>query len=528
MKIPESQLTLKQKLHEFDVWITPSLQEIQDTKKFEDELTMVDSIISSLGPTTNSFENIEHCRPDAIASTCIDLIEKNIAVIVDVDEKLEASIEVIGSLISLLFMVTGKTDNNLKCQFPVYLSQELLRDEFPQKKSKKGEVYFTSLSLGRTLKSDKIAKLISDVLIWSNIDAGLKPLEKEARWLLTSYISAILKDEASIVQFWALGKSYFNLKENYPGNEKSLLAPSIIFKVRGSVSASGGHIPENLLRDLMNSWGLDSSIDYNNDDVIVDFEDDGEIGNATKTRAYDFVLPYKTEGWEPRLFIQCQFYAGDSGSVSHKVVDQTRASREQTLAKIPDARFIEYLDGAGYYASLNTDLQHMLNMETTHSFIQVRTANVRLRREFQKIGFLTPIEIEHAVMRSDDCSTSSVAVILKEDGYSDKEITRVLTLSQNKGFIELKGSCLSISVDRLAITRRLMILDIVALIGGEITDHSELHGKILISGFGPFYGVQFGLLSKKIDEYAPQANYDRNSFAEDISWLSEKKQILMR
>jgi hypothetical protein len=79
---------------------------------------------------------------------------------------------------------------------------------------------------------------------------------------------------------------------------------------------------------------------------------EAQSDGATKTRAYDFILPYKTEGWEPKLFVQCQFYAGDSGSVSHKVVDQTRSSRPLTLVDYPNARFVEYLDGAGYYASL--------------------------------------------------------------------------------------------------------------------------------------------------------------------------------
>ena len=45
-----------------------------------------------------------------------------------------------------------------------------------------------------------------------------------------------------------------------------------------------------------------------------------------KSRAYDFVLPFKTAGWKPSLFVQSQFYAGDSGSVSHKNVDQTSTS----------------------------------------------------------------------------------------------------------------------------------------------------------------------------------------------------------
>ena len=93
--------------------------------------------------------------------------------------------------------------------------------------------------------------------------------------------------------------------------------------------ASGGHEPENRLRKLLSDWGLQADVDYNINDVIVSGE---KSDRQSKTRAFDFVVPYKTVGWNPnwdnRIFIQCQFYAGDSGSVSHKNVDQTRSSRE--------------------------------------------------------------------------------------------------------------------------------------------------------------------------------------------------------
>ena len=62
----------------------------------------------------------------------------------------------------------------------------------------------------------------------------------------------------------------------------------------------------------------------------------------------------------------------------------------------------------------------------------------------------------------------------------------------------------------------------------SISDLSKLSGKMLIPGYGAFFGTQFGHLSDMIDEYAPQANYDRNSFANDVTWLSEKKYVVIR
>ena len=401
MKLPEVNLTLKEQLQEFDVWLTPSLQEIQDTDKYKDELDRVCSIISALGPATNNFDDAKHFHPEVIAETCINVIEEKIESIQEVKAKIALAVEFLESLASLLFLVTGKSDNNLKCQYPVFLFQQLNRSTFPQKTSQKGQIAFVNKDLGRTLKSDRVAKLISEALVWGMGNKALGDLESEAKWLLGSYVSAILKDKTSVIQFWALGHSYFQLLNKNDEFAKSLLAPIIIFKVRGSVSASGGHIPEDVLRQTFATWGLEKGVDYNLDDVVLADEANNGNGN-NKTRAYDFILPYKTPDWKPALFIQCQFYAGDSGSVSHKVVDQTTASRISTLEKFPEARFVEYLDGAGYYASLNTDLQHMLGMETTKSFIQVRSANIRLRRELQEIGFITPIEIEHAIMRSKD------------------------------------------------------------------------------------------------------------------------------
>ena len=79
-----------------------------------------------------------------------------------------------------------------------------------------------------------------------------------------------------------------------------------------------------MLRSRMSEWGMDREIDFNTTDVVVAEEGSGK---RKKTRAYDFILPFNVNGWCQQLFVQCQFYAGDSGSVSHKNVDQTSTSR---------------------------------------------------------------------------------------------------------------------------------------------------------------------------------------------------------
>ena len=525
MKLPYPKKSLEQQLLEFDLWITPSIQEIQDTEKYDQELDRVSSLIRSIGPATNNFSSVEYCTPQSISNTCVDLIEESISSLESIDNKMALAKDIVESLISLLFMVTGKTDNNMKCQFPVYLAQSIGRTDFPQKKSRKGNIEFENLPLGRTFRSSQLSKIISNALVYSAVDDDFLYLEEEAKWLLNKYVTILLKDKKDVKQLWALGNSYYNLLNISPGSEKELLAPIVIFKVRGSVSASGGHIPENMLRGMMEQWGMERGVDFNLDDVIL--TDSGDKRN-TKTRAYDFVLPYTTKDWAPHIFVQCQFYAGDSGSVSHKVVDQTEASRSNTIEFYPRARFIEYLDGAGYFSSLNTDLQHMIGMKSTTNFIQIRTAHVKLRRELQLVGFLTLVEIEHAILRSEKGDISSVRTILCDEGYSLKEIDRTISNSVDRGLLQKEESSLLIREARLKFAMRLMIIDLVAITGHGIETTEGCSGNILIPGYANFFGSRICDISDEIDFYAPNVDYSRTDFAEDITWLAENRFIIIK
>jgi hypothetical protein len=92
---------------------------------------------------------------------------------------------------------------------------------------------------------------------------------------------------------------------------------------------------------------------------------------------------------------------------------------------VSDARFVEYVDGAGYFSSLNGDLKTLLSKPTTASFFQVRSAAIRLRRELQQVGFLVPLELEHAIFCSNGTRTN-VYQWLIDEGYSEQEIERCL------------------------------------------------------------------------------------------------------
>ena len=296
--------------------------------------------------------------------------------------------------------------------------------------------------------------------------------------------------------------------------------------------ASGGHEPENLLRDRMREWGLVENDDFNSSDVVVV---DSNHDTESKTRAYDFVLPYRTSGWSDqwnkRLFIQCQFYAGDSGSVSHKNVDQTNSSRTNVLSFAEDAKFLEYVDGAGYFSSLNGDLKRLLNYQTTRSFFQVRSAPIRLRRELQELGYLVPLEIEHAICATDG-KEDNVREKLEEEGYQEIEVERCLSSSKNRKVIEVKDSeALEISQNRRDLVRRYLLLDVVASCGETVKDASSASGKILIPGYGPFYGMPLDELASQAARVAPRLRTDINNsqlLLGDIRWLCEQKMAMAR
>lgn len=499
MKLPIPKQTLSEKLKEFDIWITPSLGDISDTDTYRDELNRIASIFEILGSATNYFDDKKHCEPAAMTSTFLSLLPNT-----PETERLE----LLQSFASTLYLVTGKSDNNLKCQFPLYLRDiarwktmpSVIRDVVTEK------------PIPRVMKSDDI---MSQIISLKSSILGQRFLEH--------FITFILGTDGAARQFWALGHSYFHLKTFNKGYEQNLLAPLVIFKVRGSVIASMGHEPEALMRATLHQWGLAADTDYNTTDVIVDRDRTG----GGKTRAYDFVLPYKTKRWSPawnnRLMIQCQFYAGDSGSVSHKNVDQTKTSREMVRTNYKKVRFIEFVDGAGYFSSLNGDLKKLLEMESTASFTQIRSIPIRLRRELQSIGFLIPIEIEHAIIQSNG-RQSEVANFLRTQKYQDCEIDSAIREAIEKGVVCTRRDALQVSDSRRQIVRQYFILDVIARMGKklEVSNSNALASSILIPGYGDFYGMEMDILVDKILDMSGQF---RDEFTQSKILLGDMKEL---
>lgn len=520
MKLPVATLDLNTWLAEFDVWIAPSLGEIQDTERFQQEIESIAEIFELIGAATNNFAKVEDCSYEAIAETFTKLLKG------ESEEETKAKLL---ALAATLFLVTGKSDNNTKCQFPLYLRDAVGWQQLPRIKRTKKSTTLVFQELPRVLKAKTYMEIV----------ATLGSYQVHQRTLLQEFISFVLKDARCTSQLWSIGHSYFTLKT--VRRERDLLAPLVLFQVRGSVSASGGHKPEELLRERLTEWGLQREVDYNITDVVLkrenkigvaieeleDTQDSEEIRiTRKKTRAYDFVLPFKRAGWNPRIFIQCQFYAGDSGSVSHKNVDQTDTSRSYILSLLPDARFVEYIDGAGYFSSLNGDLKTLLSKPTTASFFQVRSAAIRLRRELQIVGFLVPLELEHAILRSNGTRTD-VCQVLTEEGYTEQEIQRCLEDCLERHLVMIENdNRLSLTAHRRTIVRRYFLLDVVARCGkAPATAQSKLSGSLMVPGYGPFYGIKLPNLVSEALSLAPSLRedwFDAEAFAGDISWLCDE------
>lgn len=533
MKLPTVSLDLNTQLKEFDVWITPSLGEIQGNERFQKVMDAVVSIFESLAIATNNFAQIESCNSISIANTFINLIQEK------PNQEAKKQLE---ALATVLFLVTGKTDNNSKCQLPLYLRDEAGWESIPTTRKNKGKNTLVFNKIPRILKTDFYMQAV----------ANLASYQEQQQRLLQEFVKFILKDEACVSQLWSIGHSYSILKQFQ--KERDLLASLVIFQVRGSVSASGGHKPETLLRERLVEWGLQTGIDFNMTDVVVkpevvtisieetgQLEEDRESLASTeeeqeeitkvkkKTRAYDFVLPFKTPNWKPRIFIQCQFYAGDSGSVSHKNVDQTDTSRNHILGFIPDAHFVEYVDGAGYFSSLNGDLKKLLSKPTTASFFQVRSAAIRLRRELEQIGFLVPLSLEQAVARSDG-TRNSVEQLLLQDGYSISEINRCLKNCIERNLVSEADDSFFIREERRSLARKYFLLDVVAQHGKSADSKGELVGSIIIPGYGPFYGMRLTQLMTEALRVAPGFRKDWSNpeiIMKDINWLCDQRLAML-
>lgn len=553
MKLPYPKLGLDAAIAEFDFWVTPALSELRDTPRYQREMRRVRAVLDLFKDLALQFTPQQVRQVplgEIIADRYLAVVMQKITT-ADPAEAQQTALADLDALAATLFLVTGKSDNNAKCQFPLFLRAQLGWKTLPSPRRKRGVVTFQQQRIPRVLKSVDYMSRVASLLALGS-DSSRQDRERTARVHLCEFVGFVLSDENSRDQFWSVLRCYIELA-NIGGRPEALLAPLVAFQVRGSVSASGGHEPEELLRARMTEWGLERDVDFNIADVVLDVEagrlheddaaadeeneEENEAAAAAerkKTRAYDFVLPFRTAGWSPRIFVQSQFYAGDSGSVSHKNVDQTSTSRGNATVLVarawPDSplpRFIEYVDGAGYVASLNRDLKTLLSMNDTEGFTQVRTSPVRLRSQLQQIGFLTPLELEHALLRAGD--REAAVEVLKTEGYSPAEIDRCIDKSLALGISVLDGNGeLAVSADRRDLARRYLLLDVIACGSNELVGGDELKGVVFVPGFGAYFGMTLDQLGETVNRDYAHIWTTAASVTTDLAWLCERGFVVQR
>ena len=102
---------------------------------------------------------------------------------------------------------------------------------------------------------------------------------------------------------------------------------------------------------------------------------------------------------------------------------------------------------------------------------------------------------------------------------------RVLQNVISRSLIKSKDGKLYLSEKRKCYVRRFLIIDVIAISGAVVK--SDCSAKILVPGYGPYYGLSVDDVSNKIDEFAKGFEYSRSEFAEDLTWLAEKKYTVM-
>ncbi len=398
--------------------------------------------------------------------------------------------DALNSLVTVIYLATAKSDNAVKCQFPIWYRKNI-REEYPRIRGRSKLVW---TSVPPVIKSTDIVRLCTQL---STID------RVHAAKLMDNYISFLLASDADYNQLTALLDGFIAAEGHRATSGAQLIAPLVAFQIRGSVAASGGHDPEQVVRRYLAEWGLEPTRHFNLIDVTAGNLSDwlvaeGDTNNGErklqklskdKTRAFDFIIPcYQTEV-DKRVFIQAQFYAGDSGSVSHKNVDQAGKAREAAAVLFPDARFVELVDGAGYCASLRNDLRHLLFAADTDDFVQVRSIAIRLRRILQESGIVTPLDVAvrvHEGLSNVSQFKEEMAPKLGGTGHVDSLIAKLIA---EDWILLVNPESISVHPSRQQIVGRYAILDSIANEGTTVTPEGDGIEYVLIPGYGPNFGL---------------------------------------
>lgn len=191
MKINNYNATLDEKMSEFDMWVTPSLGEIRDTLQFRINLEQLKIGFDYIADITENFIDVSHCSSSALATNVLSYLSGK-------DD--DTAKDILDSICNVFLLATGKTDNNLKCQFPLMLKNQIGISTYPKK-----------MSGGRWREKD-IPRVLSMTEVTKTI-VQLVGKDDYRAVFVESYFHLILSDEDYARQLWCLGNAYVSQKE---------------------------------------------------------------------------------------------------------------------------------------------------------------------------------------------------------------------------------------------------------------------------------------------------------------------------
>ena len=423
-QLPPKSPDLNDQIEEFREWVTPRIDSIEDHDEFDKRVDGYEFACHLLSEI--NLEGISSSQAAReIAKCCISKLLAH-------DHASQQ--RVIFDIVNLVFALTGTTDNNIKCQFSPFLRHGLFCTELklPKKSGKSIKLITVTVDRIGQIKLEQISTYLC-MLLDIATTIGETALFA-ASFLLEAYFLCIF-DCGSYERLVLVVKSLVEDKVARP-----ILEVFATYQLRGSAAAISGHGPEDKLRLLLTELGMCKGVEFNETDVIpASICGDLDIVAAqerSKTRAYDFVIPFRIEHLSRRVFIQSQIYGGDSGSVSHKNVDQIPLSRRHVKGMFENPIFLEYLDGAGYCNALAGDLTKILEMSDTHGFFQGRTAIFVLPSIFREIGLLYPAEVISWYIKNSLAGNPSCKPLesFLSDMYKGSEIHRLALKLIDDGF----------------------------------------------------------------------------------------------
>ena len=160
MRLRNENLTVDQKLEEFDQWLTAKLERIKNTDKFSKEINMLCGCIRHLAPYLNDFSEPEQCSVDDLVRAVIESGTDFISGLCFSDDERKVS-EYYDTVFNLLFLTTGATDNNLKNHFLIKLKEDDISGLLPKRGNIRNVVKFNLSLLPATTKSGYIAKMLA-------------------------------------------------------------------------------------------------------------------------------------------------------------------------------------------------------------------------------------------------------------------------------------------------------------------------------------------------------------------------------